>query len=468
MARIRARNAVVAALPEDTESVFQAPDPALHATRAFNIELNTETETEPDESLTGTRFKDGDIVGGTKVRINLTFYLKGTGTPGAAPEWEIYPNIAGFGTTITATQINSSAVTFTAANQIQVAAPFLDPLTVGTPIFVSGAGEAANNDEFVVTAVAAGEITVARVTGTAGLTAEAAGADVAVTYGIPAVAATAGGESQATLQAPWAGTEHLYAGMPVLVSGNPAQPVYSTIATYSDARVGALTEKFTPVLDNTSVLGIPANWMIKPITDDIPTASFSFWNDGLRYDIRGLAGTRFTMTWDTAKTVKVTLEAEGLFESEPFDEAMPGSVVFDASKPGTFRGSRFAIDGDKAQIQSFTLGMENTTAFPGDPNDAEGFDYPEVGEGVITGSLDPLLVLTATRNLFARYRSGNEVQLVARLLGGQASAPGSRIVSTVPRAQLSSHGRGDRDGLVAEQVNYKSNGGHEACAVAIY
>lgn len=468
--RIRLFKAVVAGVAENPAApgVYVAPNAATDAVKMTRVEMDFSAETEEDNSINGTRFSESDIVGGMKCKLTLEWFLKGSGTPGVAPESELYFNLAGITTVATATDIASNAVTFTADNKIQAGGGILDPLTVGTVIHVSGAAATANAGEFVVTATAVGEVTVTKVSGAAaGLAAEAAGAAVTIRYGIAGTQATAGGAAQATLQAPFAATEHLYAGMPVLITGNPAAPTWAAIAAYSAARVAKLTEDFSAApLDNTSVLSIPANILFRLISDDIPTGSVKVWKDGRSWSFRGLRASKITVTQPTGKAVKAVVELEGLFQAHA-DDAVP-AAAFDATRPGVFRASSFTIDTKRAAVESVSFGVENETGFDADPNDVEGFSYPEVGMGTITGQINPTLVKKATRDLLTGYRSGSELLIASRVMGGQAALPGARIAVTVPRAQCSAYSHGDREGLAVEQVTYKGNGLHEAGYLAIF
>ena len=455
---IRSRNAAMLMKLESVEGVFDAPDGATGGILVESPQIAFNPQNTETNEVTGSLDGRGPLVGGMQCQITGKIYLKGPGEPGVAPEWGKLLKICSWAETVTLTDITATTISVTDVDEISDSGSGLAALTVGTPIFVKGFTEAANvNRELVVTASAAGAITVSNVDGTpAALVVEAAGDSVTIRRGIAGAAATGGTTISATAQAPWAATAQLYRGKPVLLSGNPATPKLSFIADYTAARVATFTDLFSPALDNVTDLGIPAHVFYQPISTGIPSASFEYYMDGVVYRFAGARGNiDFTLESGGACSGNFTISA--MFESQG-DAAVP-TPTYDGTRPPTWRNSAFLINRQAAALSTFSLGSNGQLTFPDDPNQQEGFSPPQFTGRRVGGSMDPFATLKATRDLFAI--------LHGRVQGG-AAAPGNRIGVTVPLAFYETFAPGDKEGLSTEAVGFFAQGQDSGAQIVVW
>lgn len=456
MGSIRSRNGAFLLRLEDAEGVFQAPNASTDGILVERPTISFSPQNTDTDEVTGSLDGRGPIVGGIQVQIGFDFYVKGSGVPGVSAEWNDVMKISGWAETVTSTSITGTTFAADAGGNITDSGNGLAALTVGTPIHVSGFANPANNGEFLVTTSAAGTITVTKADGSAhGLAAETAGASVTIRRGIAAVAATAGTTTSATLQAPWSGTDQLYRGMPVLLSGNPAAPAYAFLSDYTSGRVATLTDLMGSALNTSTKAGIPPNIVYAPASVNIPSGSGEMYMDGVRWRFRGMRGT-ISFTFQAGGAIRATVRLSGLFEGNG-DAAVP-AVPYDGTRPGTFRNSRMLMDRARAALASWTIDAANTLTYPADPNDPEGFDVPIITRRRMSGRLDPKMTVPSVRDLLTKFRTGAEQIIHGRVLGSNARSPGQRIGMTVPAAFFESYAPGDRDGLATEEVGYFARG----------
>jgi hypothetical protein len=468
VATLRVRNGAVLAVPETVVGTFQAPAASTDGFLVENPQVTFELDTVETNELTGSLDGRGPIVGGMRARIAFSLYLKGQGAAGQLPEFHDLLEACGLdGTANVATQ---TATTFSINGGTGVLSDSANGLavnTVGTAIFISGFANAANNGAFRVGVSAAGSLTLTREDGSApNLVTEAAGPSVTISRFVAGTAATAGAATSVVAQAPFAATAQLYRGMPVLVGGNPAAPVYTFLSDYTAARLGTLVESFSPALSASSILSIPAHVLYVPVSSGIPALSMEVYRDGVRYRFTAVRGT-VEFQFQAAGAVRANFSMSGLFVSKA-DAAIPTGIVYDGTRPTIFRNSRMLVNRARAALQTFSIGLNNEIQFPVDPNEAEGFGPPQITSRRVGGSMDPFETLVATRDIMSAFRAGAEQIVHARAVGGPGQFAGNRIGLTVPQAFYTTYAPGDRNGLATEQVGFFARGQDSGFALAIY
>lgn len=453
---LRTRNAAVLFNEEASEGIYDAPDAATDGILVEKPQIQFNPQNTETDEVTGSLDGRGPIVGGLKAKISFSAYLKGTGVPGAVPQFGPILKACGWGQTATMTAITGTGIAAVAASgEFTDSGNGLAALTIGTIIYVSGFATAANNGEFRVTASAAGAITVTKVYGAAhGLVNESAGASITIRRGIAGVAAASGTTTGFVAASPWAGTDQLYRGMPVVIGGNPATPALAFIMDYTAARSATLTDLFGSALSSSSKVSIPANVLWKPISSGIPAGSIAFYMDGVVYQLAGCRGT-VGFEWDTAGACKANFSMNGMFVAKA-DAAVP-AVTYDGTRPPIFRDSRMLLDRQQIALKMLGLDANNDLAQPDDPNQTEGFGVPEITARKLMGKMDPLATLVATRDIMGKFRAGTAQIIHARALGGPAG-PGNRVALTMPDAIHESYQPGDRDRLAIEEVGFFARG----------
>lgn len=428
---LRTRNAAVTFKIEGTPGTFDAPNTTTDGILVERPTIRYDVQETQTDEVTGSLDPEAPIIGGTQCQIDFSFYLKGSGTPGVAPEWGKIARACGLAETVTLTTLSASTFALTNATTITDSANGLAALTVGSHLHLTT--QNGQVGEAIVTASAAGSLTISRLDSGAAFVAETAAATWVIRYGIAGVAATAGSATGFTAQAPWAATLNLYRGMPVLLSTNPATPEFVIANAYSAARLAAITKTMSPVLDNTTKVSIPPNVRYQPTSSSIPTGSLEVYMDGLRRRFRGCCGNlRFEMTAGGAWKAMASLR--GLFESKT-DTAMI-APSYNGTRPPIWRASRFAFDRVTAGLRTMSLDLGNQMQMPGDPNDAEGFTYPLITRRQVGITADPYETLVATRDLLAKMRASTDVMVDAQLKGNAGINPGQRMALTVPTATI--------------------------------
>jgi hypothetical protein len=264
-------------------------------------------------------------------------------------------------------------------------------------------------------------------------------------------AATAGSATSATGGAAFVAVAQQYRGMPLLLTVNPVGGAVSFITDYSAGKVFALSESFTPALDNTTNLQIPAHVLYRPISDDIPSGTFRFYVDGVLHTVFGARGD-VTLAAPAAKAGRLSWSFTGMYGGKT-DAAVP-APVYDATRPPIFRDGLLTIARGKAAAETLSLRNGNTLVYPPNPNAAEGFDPSEITARAMSGTIDPLETLVATRDLMSVLRSGTPQIVHARW----GSVAGNRVALTMPRAVVTGDDPGDRQGLATETMAFACTG----------
>ncbi|MGE3333623.1 MAG: hypothetical protein AB7I36_08265 [Rhodospirillaceae bacterium] len=469
--KIMARNGALLIKMQSAAGTYSSPagsDAVLVENPAIGFNPTMVTTDEMNPSLDSR----APLPGGLSITLSGRFYLKGSGTPGVAPEWDPIAQICGFARTTTLNQITGTDFsTNSGTGKILAASTDITALTVGTILYADGFTTAANNGEFLVSAVGSGDITVTKSDGSAhGLTTESAGASVTISYGVRGVAATAGSTTQFTAQSPWSNTADLYRFMPVLLSGNPATPAFSQIRSYSSARVAVIENLMGSALTTSTKVSIPAHTLYLPASDSLlPASAELYFDNAQKWSLIDLVGQSWKETWMPNGTCAVDFTATGkLYGTNPADSSNP-AAAYDSTRPGLFFNSQFLVDRTAMGLNSLSYDLSNTVALPSNPNDAEGFDAPVITGRAFTMNFEPNLTTVATRSFFANnFRPNTPASIHARLTGGNARNPGQRIMRLTPTGIFTGYGHGNNSGMKTEQIPVFQDGFDSGSGLAIY
>jgi hypothetical protein len=122
------------------------------------------------------------------------------------------------------------------------------------------------------------------------------------------------------------------------------------------------------------------------------------------------------------------------------------------------------MGGLTAAVKTLSFKSNCHIEFPEDPNQPDGYGAAQITMRDIGGSVDPLEVLTATRNILADFRSGTERIIHARW----GTNAGNRIGVTYPRAAYLNETPKDRSGLRAVDVPFEGRGQDSGGFICIY
>lgn len=462
---LRSRVAVLLAVIEGSEGVFQSPSASTDAILVEAPDISFNPQNSQTDEVTASLDPRTPVVGGMQCQLTFRSYLKGQGVPGIGPEIDNLLKAAGFGETLTKTDYTAATISITGTNTVADSANGLALFTVGTVLTMIGSLNNAQR-ELLVSTSAAGSLGVTNIDGSApALVNESAGASITLRRGVAGVAATAGTGTTFTAQSPWAATLQLYRGMPVLISGNPALAAFASIRDYTTGRVADLCDTFNPVLSTSSKVSIPANALYLPISTGIPSLSMEFYRDGVRYQFKGQRGT-VAFDWTAGGTIIANWTFSGMFHAKT-DTALP-VPTYDATRPGAWKGSYYSINRVAAALSRFSLNGGMQLVYPPDPNASEGFTAATATARRMTGSLDPNETLIATRDLLAAFRAGTQQPICARQHGGPQAVAGNRVSIVVPAAFYESYKPGNRQGISTEETGFFADGQDAGAMLCIY
>jgi hypothetical protein len=442
---LRTRNAAVISKIQSVAGTFDAPNTTTDGLLVERPTFRPTTKNTQTNEVTGSLDPRAPIIGGMQIQIDFSFYVKGSGTPGVAPEWGDIAKACGLDEVITLNTISGSTFALTNATTLTDSANGLAGLTVGSYLHLTT--QNGQVGEAVVTASAAGSLTISRLDSGAAFVAETAAATWTIRYGVAAVAATAGSATGFTAQAPWAATLNLYRGMPVLLSTNPAVPEFVVASAYSAARVAAITKTMSPALDNTTKVSIPPNVRYQPKSTSLPSVSMAWYLDGLLWRFRDCVGTmRFEI--QSGGAIKAMVTMQGCFESKT--DAAVVTPSYDGTRPGIWRNSRFAFDRVTCGLSNMTIDLANQVEFPDNPNNAEGYDPPQITARQVQVTADPYMTVVATRDLFSKLRASTSVMVDAQVKGNAGANPGQRLGVTIPTVVITRDDPAENGGFSTE------------------
>lgn len=287
------------------------------------------------------------------------------------------------------------------------------------------------------------------------VTGTAVPASPAVLAGGSATTATLGASASATAQA--------YRGMPLnlTLDNTDYDEHFVGIADYTAGKVATLSDTFSPSLDTSDEYQIPINVLYKPLSTGIPSGTINLYQDGLLHVVSGCRGT-FQLASPAAGPGKFSFTMTGMYNARS-DSSVP-TVTYESTRPPIFRGGRMLIDRSLAATQTFTLDNGNRLVYPPNPNADEGFDPSVITERNMTGQVDPLATLIATRDILTALRNGTEHIVHARW----GTAVGNRVMITIPAAVHVANTPGDRDGLMTEETQFSCTGQDAGAFLAFY
>ncbi len=272
--------------------------------------------------------------------------------------------------------------------------------------------------------------------------------------------AAGGSTTTATLGTTAAATAQQYRGMPINFTGAVAGAAF--ISDYTAAKVATLTDLMSGSIIATTSYQIPANVVYGPASNTIPSLTFYAYADGLLYKFIGCRGT-FEQTINTNGVGVLRFTMRGAFASKT-DAAVISSPVYDATRPPIFQNGKMLMDRKAAAVAQFSLSLGAELSIPDDPNQPEGTLPPIHNSRKITGSVNPLETLVATRDIMSDFRAGTRRIVHARY----GSVAGNRIGITIPAAHYTNHTPGDRNGLGQVTVPFEATGRDAGCFLCVY
>jgi hypothetical protein len=150
--KIRLKNSVLTCKAQSAAGSFNAPSASANAIRCENVQIGINPNVVTTNEYAASLDPNAPLVGGQKYTITVPLYLRGSGTPGTAPEWAVLAKICSLAETATKTDVTGTDFSpiDASAHTLAMTTTHLGGLTVGTVGYLSGFANAANNTEFLV------------------------------------------------------------------------------------------------------------------------------------------------------------------------------------------------------------------------------------------------------------------------------------------------------------------------------
>ncbi|MBS7810533.1 phage tail tube protein [Roseococcus pinisoli] len=185
--------------------------------------------------------------------------------------------------------------------------------------------------------------------------------------GIPATAATAGTVNSATLASAFSAVGQAYRGLPLLLSGNPAEPRVSMVTNYTPGRVATFGETFGAALDTSSLVALPPHVAYRVTSDESAYKSVTIYvyKDGWLWKFVGCVGSvRVQLTTGGIAMLAFTMQGQFLGQGAA---ALPTALTAGtAVSPPIFKKGRSRLLGELARTSSLTFDLGVSVQQPAD------------------------------------------------------------------------------------------------------
>jgi len=276
---------------------------------------------------------------------------------------------------------------------------------------------------------------------------------------IAAAAAAAGTATTLTLANTFPATLRALLGMTLLIGAGSGAGAAPAIIEYSAGRVATLADTFSPPLDATSSVSMPANWTyaqtspsdVASRASDQPSATIYVFRDGT---LRKFVGCRGTVALDgkSARPGYGTFNMTGIYAGK-VDAPIPANIVIAGhSAPQLVQGASVSlavsVNRKPLTVSTWSLDPGSTIENIDDPNTPYGFGAGQIVDRKSMLKVDPLATLVANRDTISDIGSGAVMPAVFR----HGSQSGNRWALVVPQAQPVTADPGTRGKLESEDT----------------
>lgn len=179
--------------------------------------------------------------------------------------------------------------------------------------------------------------------------------------------AQAGAAGSITLASGASGTNNIYNGMVISLTGGTGSGSKGVITAYNGSTKVATVQKstaaFTP--DGTSVYSISANVGYKPVSESFESATIYFNNSGVLHKATGCRGT-FSLNCEVGQIPTISFTFTGVYNA-PTDTAAPAVTYSNQATPAIFKaGNTVAVSilgYSSACVQSLSFDLANDVLY---------------------------------------------------------------------------------------------------------
>jgi hypothetical protein len=283
------------------------------------------------------------------------------------------------------------------------------------------------------------------------------------TQAIAAAAATAGSATSLTLPAGFPAVSRSVLGMILVLTAGAGAGAQPAVVEYTAGRVATLGDSFTPPLDATTQVSLPANWSYAQTSPsdaasrltDQPSSTIYIYEDGRLMKFVGCRGT-VSLDGKAARPGFATFTMTGIYAGR-VDAPLPANlVVAGHSAPmlvqGTGVSPAASINRKPATISTWSLDAGSQIEGVDDPNTAYGFGPGQIVDRKKMLKVDPLATLVANRDTISDI--GNGVVMPAAFRHG--SQAGNRWALVVHQAQPVTLDNGTRGKLRSDDLTLQA------------
>lgn len=280
------------------------------------------------------------------------------------------------------------------------------------------------------------------------------------TAAIAAAAATAGTATSLTLPAAFPAVSRAVLGMMLMITAGQGAGAQPAVIEYTAGRVATLADSFTPALDATTMVSLPANWTYAQTSPsdaaarltDQPSGTVYIYEDGRLLKFTAVRGT-LSLDGKNARPGYATFNGTGIFAGAT-DVAIPANIAIAGhSAPvlvqGTGVSNAASMNRKPINLSTWSLDAGSQIENVDDPNTAYGFNAGQIVDRQPMLKVDPLATLVANRNTIADIGNGVTMPAVLRHGGSQQ---GNRWALVVPLAQPAQVDNGTRGKLKSEEI----------------
>lgn len=254
-------------------------------------------------------------------------------------------------------------------------------------------------------------------------------------------------------------TAQQYRGMPIDFTSGVSGSAF--ITNYTAGKIATLSDTLGGTIDAGTNYQIPKNVLYSPGSTSISSCTIWMYLDGLLYKFTGCRGT-MSLEATAGEVGKMTYTMSGILASEA-DTAV-ATPTYDDVRPPVFKNGVMKYNRTAVAVSQFRLDNGNELTFPDDPNKAQGFDYPQITQRRITGSINPLKSLIASNDVRADFVAGTRRIIHARF----GATAGNRIGITIPQAHPTNNSLGDRGGLREVSIPFEAVGADAGAFICLY
>lgn len=279
------------------------------------------------------------------------------------------------------------------------------------------------------------------------------------TAAIAAALATAGSATTVTLAAGYPATARALLGMTLLIGAGTGSGSAPAVIEYTSGRVATLDQTFSPALDTTTSVSLPANWTYASTSPsdatarltDQPSATVYIYEDGV---LRKFVGCRGTLMLDgkSARPGYGMFSMTGIYAGR-VDAAIPTNLVIaNHSAPVLAQGASLSpaavMNRKPLSLSTWSLDPGSQIEVPDDPNTPFGFGAGQIVDRTPMLKVDPLATLVANRDTITDIGNGATMPVVLR----HGSQQGNRWALVVPLGQPAQVDNGTRGKLRSEDI----------------